>query len=209
MVEIGGTLGLHGGQAPGSVVSRGGFFEDSLSSAYGAWTPSGDQTIDGVTVQSGAAVSLNVGPGGSISGFRRHQRRVSVRRGGRLGERDDHRQRRVRIYRLRRLGCGRRHQRRERALYVRRPGLLRTAVGYGGYGPSESLDESCGSITGSAGGVGVEVEDGGSSTTRGRSAERRRPSSSSARARSCSSSGAGRRWRAPCSAAPRPARATR
>src|SRR5215469_915196 len=58
-----------GGIASGSVVSSGGFVELPLTSAYGQWSPTGPNVIDGVTAQSGAIVSLEIFQGGAISGF--------------------------------------------------------------------------------------------------------------------------------------------
>ena len=70
VVDSGGTLFLDGGAASGAVVSSGGDLAIPISSAYGPWTPSsGGETIDGVTALPGAAISLELEPGGSISGF--------------------------------------------------------------------------------------------------------------------------------------------
>jgi autotransporter passenger strand-loop-strand repeat protein len=60
---------VSGGVASGTIVSSGGLIELPLTSAYGPWSPVGANVIDGVTVQSGAAIDLDIYQGGSILGF--------------------------------------------------------------------------------------------------------------------------------------------
>jgi autotransporter passenger strand-loop-strand repeat protein/autotransporter-associated beta strand protein len=69
IVSSGGTLFVDsGGVASGTVVSSGGSIELALTSAD-VWSPNDANIIDGVTIQSGAIVSLDIYSGGSISGF--------------------------------------------------------------------------------------------------------------------------------------------
>jgi autotransporter passenger strand-loop-strand repeat protein len=58
-----------GGVGSGTVVSSGGAVELPLTSAYGPWSSNSANVIDGVTVQSGATVSLDIYQGGAISAF--------------------------------------------------------------------------------------------------------------------------------------------
>ncbi len=154
VVESGGTLVLYGGQATGAVVSSGGFFEASLSSAYGAWTPSSSQTIDGVTVQAGATVGLEVEFGRVHLRIHRQQRWISRCRSGGRGERHNRRQRRRRILSL----SAARTPASSSATATESSSLSELG---GPPGSGASLD-NMGSVIAGSSGVGVEVRSGGS-----------------------------------------------
>jgi autotransporter passenger strand-loop-strand repeat protein len=58
-----------GGVASGTVVSSGGAIALQLSSAVASWNAAGANTVDGVTIDSGANLSLSIAAGGSTAGL--------------------------------------------------------------------------------------------------------------------------------------------
>jgi autotransporter passenger strand-loop-strand repeat protein len=69
VVESGGSAVIEDATVGGSVVSSGGGVFFALTGSIGSWSAGGSNVVDGVTIDAGAIVGLNIEAGGAVSGF--------------------------------------------------------------------------------------------------------------------------------------------